>query len=124
MRIVVVLAALAALGACSTPITIEQAQAQLAAAPDYQLCQTAILGNPDWARLADEQRRSRGLDCAPYVQSIVAQDAARRQMAMQYLMAQPQATTYQVPMPVPVQAPRQVNCTSQRIGSQVQTSCY
>lgn len=121
MRIVVLAAAVAIAGcAQQQPRPVDQAS-------NYELCQAIILGNPgpggQW--VVENERIKRSLDCAPYAQAIVQQDAARRQQALQAMqILQASQPVYQ-PIPVqPLPSPSRVNCTSQRIGNQVQTSCY
>lgn len=128
------IAAVAALAGCAAPapqLTIDQIRARAPGASDYQICRTTMMApaGDAWNVVAQEEQRRRSLDCAPYAQAVIAEEAARRQNALQAYQimqaAQPAYQPYQVqPLPAPPQPARQVNCTSQRIGNQVQTNCY
>lgn len=121
-------AVLAVVAACSMVGCAQQPVGTPAnLASDYQLCQAVILGNSHQSGqapvIAEQQRR--GLDCAPYAQAIVQQDAARRQHALQaYQILQANRPApmpvYQIPPPTPSPS---VNCTSTQYGNQVQTTC-
>lgn len=123
MRVVLSMMALCAVAGCAHQQQAMQSR-PVTEATNYDLCQAVILGNPgpggQW--VVENERIKRSLDCAPYSQAIVQQDAARRQQAMQALQIMQASQPVYQPVPVP-QLPQQVNCTSQRFGNQVQTTC-
>lgn len=120
MRIAV-LACAAALAGCASPA---YHQDRAASASPVQLCEAYFYGPGPVQRAAAYEREYRGLDCNLYRQEAalmfqsrtqrgIAADAALNNLSRQLL----------TPPPAPA-IRNQTNCTSQRFGDQVRTSCW
>jgi hypothetical protein len=112
------LALLSAVVLSGCAITPQQSQDYVAGLGNWDVCRLTM-GGPH-ARAAEHEARNRGVDCAPLYPAIAAQMQGQNAAILQYLQntrPQPiqQAPVYQIPQPT--------TCTSQRLGSTVQTIC-
>lgn len=108
MRIFIVVAALALAGCASTPDPIALANSDRAVCQAYGYAD----GSPEMERCLLQQ-----------VQTRQADQAARRQLAMQYLATQYRPTY--TPNVIPIQGPsRMTTCNSTPMGGSVTTTCY
>jgi hypothetical protein len=97
-------------------------------APTVQLCEAVYYAQPAVGQRARLEAERRGINCTDYMAAVVQlrqEREAQRAQAAQILLNRPayQYQPYQVPMPAPIQAPRQTICTTQRFGDQLQTVC-
>lgn len=132
MRIALLLFAAALAGCAAPPPPMPEARpASLAelrqtapTASNYKVCRAVIIGSGDLLTAGREEQQRRSLDCSPYVQAVLANEAAQRPQPMDPLQtrllnsAYPSSQPYQVPLPA-----QPTNCTSTRYGNQVQTTC-
>lgn len=100
------LAGCAAQRAILTPEVAQQMNAM-------ELCTGTLYFRPENAATAQAEARRRGLDCAPLYPGIQAQTQSR-QAAAEAMFSRP---TYTPPQS------NTMNCTTQRIGTLLQTNC-
>ncbi len=104
MRLAIFLAPLALAGC------ITMAPHEMARQSNYDVCRFSM-GGPH-AAVADGEARSRGLDCSQMYGAITARERANNDAVNNYLRAT---------RPPPPAHP--VNCTSYRVGNQIETTC-
>lgn len=119
----VIAAAAVILAGCATepPVPLELKVQQVS---NLDLCRAVYQAPAHVGAVAREEAGRRGINCTDYMAMIVQQDQARAAAAAAVL-ARPAPVipplTYQ-PAPT-MQVPRQINCSSYRIGNTVQTNC-
>lgn len=116
-EVLAVFAALALAGCASQPRILPPEAAQGMSA--VELCRGVATFGPVSAGVAQAEIQRRGVDCAPLMPMISAQDAARNAAALQTLQGQT-FQPYQLPAP---QQRNPVNCRTVRIGDTWQTDC-
>lgn len=123
MRTLILGAAIAGLAGCATepPVPLEVRVQQVS---NLDLCRAVYQAPANIGAVARDEAARRGVNCTDYMAMIVQQDQARA-AAGAALLARPAPVipplTYQ-PAPT-MQVPRQINCSSYRIGNTVQTNC-
>lgn len=120
MRALFLIPALLVAGCAAAPVDVATVQARAAAAPDFALCRSIILGHDIWAQVAAQEIAKRHVDCAPYAAAIVQQDAANR--AAQAAAFDQAARMFQ-PAPMAPLAPMPINCRTVQQGIFLSTTC-
>lgn len=112
MRTVYLLGITALVAGCQTP---QDLQRTVGNASNFQLCRAVMLAPRNVAEIAATEAQRRSLDCAPYAQSVMQNEAQNR--ASQDALARQLLT----PAPMP-RTP--ITCNSYRVGNSVGTDCF
>lgn len=107
MRLVIMTAAVLLAGCESMPAS---------QASNWDICRYTMGGGNN-AMVAQQEARRRGLDCTPYYPAINAR-IANENAAVNNFIRQMNPPVQPMPFPQPM------NCTSNRMGNTVNTSCW
>ena len=112
------------LSGCAAPKTQGDANAEAMHLPQSQLCMNAFGSRATAVERSAAHRRisDAKIDCGPYLAAAASAqqaEAARQAQALQMIQLGQQIAT---PPPAPL-PPRQTNCYSRVVGSQVYTTC-